>query len=137
MSQQHHLRSPSPDWGYLLDSLCRTPGIHGAIATSSDGMLQAHRGLDQDVAETLAASTSGLSSLANATARVLGQGVVTRNLIEYERGYLFVDTVTNLWVLAVVTGPDADLGQVGFEMNRLAEAVGGVLEPAARGPRAG
>ncbi|WP_433616963.1 roadblock/LC7 domain-containing protein [Dactylosporangium sp. CA-139114] len=134
MSQQHDSRFSSTDWGFLLDDVCRLRGVRGAIAASADGMLQAHHHLEQDVAETLAASTSGMSSLANATAKVLGRGLVTRTLIEYQGGYLFVDTVNDLWILAVVAGHDSDIGQVGYEMNRLAAAAGEALKPAARTP---
>nr|BFE56461.1 roadblock/LC7 domain-containing protein [Dactylosporangium thailandense] len=123
--------NPVDEWNFLLEQLCRTPGIDGAIAVSSDGILQARsEGLDRDDAERLAAVTSGMSSLAEGAARVMRSGAVTRNLIETEGGYLVVATVNAYWILAVVAAASSDLGQIGFEIDSLANAVKDTLGPA-------
>ncbi|MEV6927457.1 roadblock/LC7 domain-containing protein [Dactylosporangium sp. NPDC051485] len=118
-------------WGFLLAQLCRTPGVANAIAVSADGLLRARsEGLARADAETLAAVTSGISSLAVGAARVMASGTVTRNLVETTGGFLVIVTVNERWILAVVAAADCDLGQVGFEIDTLANAVNATLEPA-------
>ena len=83
-------------------------------------------------ADTLAAVTSGLTSLTIGAARHLGTGGVNQVIVEMDGGYLFVTTVSDGSALAVMCGPECDIGLIGYEMSLLVARIGPVLTPALR-----
>jgi predicted regulator of Ras-like GTPase activity (Roadblock/LC7/MglB family) len=80
----------------------------------------------------LAAITSGLTSLMQGAARLFEAGQPTRALVEMEGGLMFVMSISDGSILAVLAAPECDADQVSYEMTMLVEAVGDVLTPAAR-----
>ena len=54
-------------------------------------------------------------------------------IIEMDGGYLFVTTISEGSALAVMSGVDADIGLIGYEMSVLVSRIGQVLTPALRG----
>jgi predicted regulator of Ras-like GTPase activity (Roadblock/LC7/MglB family) len=104
------------DW--LLDDLVRRVGqITKAVILSSDGMaLGASGTLGRDDAEHLAALAAGLVSLARGTGRHFGGGQVRQTVIEMDSGFLLVTAAGSGTCLAVIAGPDADLGLTAYEM---------------------
>lgn len=57
---------------------------------------------------------------------------MNQTVVEMDRGLLFVMSITNGSVFAVLAAPDCDLGLVAYEMTLLVERVGRVLTPALR-----
>ncbi len=111
----------------------RIAGVRDVLVLSTDGLvLASSKGLDRDVAETLAAVTSGLASLTAGAARHLQAGQVNQVIVEMDDGYLFVTTISEGSALAVMAGPDCDIGLVGYEMSMLVARIGQVLTPALR-----
>jgi predicted regulator of Ras-like GTPase activity (Roadblock/LC7/MglB family) len=104
------------DW--LLDDLVRrVADITKAVILSQDGMtLGASQTLERDDAEHLAALAAGFQSLARGTSRHFGGGTVRQTVIEMESGFLLVTAAGSGTCLAVITGPDTDLGLVAYEM---------------------
>ncbi|MGV9318243.1 roadblock/LC7 domain-containing protein [Streptomyces sp. NPDC003660] len=121
--------------GWLLrEFTAQTPGATHAVLLSKDGLRVADSDVDKDWADELAAGISGLASLAtNITGPthekmpprqiVVERGdslVFVRNAgrssalphLPGSRGYVDI-------VLLVIADPNADAGQVGFEMSRL------------------
>ncbi len=124
----------SPDLDWLITSFAeRIPGVESVVVLSTDGLVLALSDrLDRDTADTLAAVTSGLASLTAGAARHMGAGNVNQVIVEMDGGYLFVTTVSEGSALAVMCGPECDIGLIGYEMSMLVSRVGQVLTPALR-----
>jgi predicted regulator of Ras-like GTPase activity (Roadblock/LC7/MglB family) len=124
----------SPDLDWLITSFAeRIPGVESVVVLSTDGLVLALSDrLDRDTADTLAAVTSGLASLTAGAARHMGAGNVNQVIVEMDGGYLFVTSVSEGSALAVMCGPECDIGLIGYEMSMLVSRVGQVLTPALR-----
>jgi predicted regulator of Ras-like GTPase activity (Roadblock/LC7/MglB family) len=109
-------RADPLDW--LLDDLVRRVGhVAKAVILSSDGMaVGASDTLERDDAEHLAALAAGLVSLARGAGYHAGGGQVRQTVVEMDSGFLLVTAAGSGCSLAVITGPDADLGLVAYEM---------------------
>jgi predicted regulator of Ras-like GTPase activity (Roadblock/LC7/MglB family) len=112
------------DW--LLDDLIqRMASVRHVLVLSSDGLVTAKsEGLQRQDAEHLAAVASGLHSLAKGSGAHFGAGQVRQTMIEFEEGLLFVTAAGDGSCLCVLTGGDADVGQVAYEMTLLVNRVG-------------
>jgi len=104
--------------------------VEQTIAVSSDGLLMAaSSSLDRGSDDRLAAVVSGLRSLSEGGARVMGKGSVNQVIVEMDHGYLFVTSISDGSVLGVLTSRDADLAAVGYETTLLVDRVGSILTP--------
>jgi len=115
------------------DFVTRVAGVAHAIVVSADGLLLA--GSDRlpiDRAEQLAAVASGLVSLNLGAARCFEAGDVKQTVVEMERGYLFLMSISDGSCLAVLAAPNCDIGLIGYAMTRLVERVGLQLTPEIR-----
>lgn len=124
----------SGGFGWLITDFVRqVPGVAHAVVVSADGLLIARsQGMPPDRAEQLSAVTSGLVSLGHGAARVFDAGEVTNTVVEMDRGYLFLRSMSNGSSLAVLATPKCDIGVVAYEMTLLAERVGRQLAPEPR-----
>ncbi|MDH4147094.1 MAG: roadblock/LC7 domain-containing protein [Acidimicrobiia bacterium] len=114
----------------LSNFVAETVGVEEAIAVSSDGLLMAmSSSMSRGNADKLAAAASGLRSLADGAARVMGKGGVNQVIVEMADGFLFTSTISGGSTLAVITARGSDLGLVGYEMTMLVERVGPQLTP--------
>ena len=111
----------------------RIPGVRSVVVLSTDGLVLAtSEGIGRDDADTMAAVTSGLTSLTQGAARTLGTGGVNQVIVEMDGGYLFVTTISDGSALAVTCGPDCDIGLIGYEMSLLVARLGPALTPRLR-----
>lgn len=124
----------SPDLDWLITSFAeRIPGVESVVVLSTDGLVLAlSNQLARDTADTMAAVTSGLTSLTAGAARHMGAGNVNQVIVEMDGGYLFVTTVSEGSALAVMCGAECDIGLIGYEMSMLVARIGQVLTPALR-----
>jgi uncharacterized protein len=107
-----------------------TIGVEQAIAVSSDGLLMAiSSNLDRASADKIAAIVTGMRSLSDGAARVLGKGGVNQVIVEMRQAYLFVASISGGSSLGVVSAKNADLGLVGYEITLLVQRVGSQLTP--------
>lgn len=122
------------DINVLLSSFVhRIPGAVSAVVVTSDGLVLAMSELiARDSADQVAAVTSALASLTSGAARCFDSGRVNQVIVEMERGYLFVTTVSDGSALAVMCNPTCDIGLIGYEMSLLVVRIGHVLTPALR-----
>jgi predicted regulator of Ras-like GTPase activity (Roadblock/LC7/MglB family) len=120
------------DW--LINSFVdRIPGVRSALVVTTDGLVLAHsHRLTRDTADQLAAVTSGLASLTAGAARCLDAGAVQQVIVELDQGYLFVTTIGDGSALALMCGPECDIGLIGYEMSLLVTRIGQALSPALR-----
>ena len=112
------------DW--LLASLTETvEHIHQAVIFSSDGLVMGlSPGLAQEDAEHLAALTAGVQSLARGAGQRFRGGNVRQTIIEMDAALLFITTAGQSTCLAVLAAPEADAGQVAYEMTMLVKRLG-------------
>ncbi|MGC7098045.1 roadblock/LC7 domain-containing protein [Amycolatopsis lurida] len=124
----------SGGFGWLVtDFVRRVPGAAHAVVVSADGLLLASSdGLPVERAEQLSAVSSGLVSLTQGAARCFEAGVVNQTVVEMERGYLFLMSISDGSSLAVLAAPTSDIGTVAYEMTLLVDRVGQQLTPELR-----
>ncbi|MGW5333212.1 roadblock/LC7 domain-containing protein [Streptomyces bauhiniae] len=122
--------------GWLLDDLTqRVDHVRHALVLSNDGLVTgASTGLRREDAEHLAAVSSGLHSLAKGSGRHFGAGRVRQTMIEYDDAVLFVTTAGPSSCLCLLSGAEADIGQIAYEMTLLVNRVGEHLGVNARQP---
>ena len=120
------------DW--LLDDFVRsTAGARHALVVSADGLrLATSQGIDEALGDQLAAVTSGLLSLAQGVATSFQAGLVRQTIVEMAGGYLFVTSISEGSMLAVLAERSSDMGMIGYEMTLLAARVGHMLTPGRR-----
>lgn len=107
-----------------------TPGVIDAIAVSADGLLVAMSvSLTRADADRLAAIASAVASLAAGTGRMYDLGSPRRVVVDLERGYLLVSAITAGLSLGLLARPDANLGNLAYEMATFANRAGSVLTP--------
>ena len=127
-------RSGELDW--LLDDLVlRVAEVRHAVVLSNDGLaVGASTDLRREDAEHLAAVSSGLHSLAKGSGRHFGAGQVRQTMVEFDDAVLFVTAAGTGSCLCVLSGAEADIGQIAYEMTLLVNRVGEHLTVDARQP---
>lgn len=125
------LSSEATSFGWLLDNFVRTvPGTRHTLVVSADGLLMAmSEDLDRTSGDQLAAIVSGVSSLTRGAARHIGGGSVRQSIVEMDHAFLFLMSISNGSVLAVVAEPRCDVGLVGYEMAMLVSRTEATLTP--------
>lgn len=124
-----------PDgFGWLItDFVRRVPGAAHAAVVSADGLpLAASSGLPQDRADQLAAVAAGLVSLTVGAARCFEAGAVNQTVVEMQRGYLFLMSISDGSSFVVLAAPGTDIGTVAYEMTLLVDRVGQQMTPELR-----
>jgi predicted regulator of Ras-like GTPase activity (Roadblock/LC7/MglB family) len=123
----------APDLQSMITAFTeQVPAVAHAAVVSSDGLpLACSPGFPPDLADQLAAITSGLCSLVQGAARIFEGGTVV-----HDHGLLIVRAVNPSTVLTVLAAADCDIGQVAYEMALFAEQASHTEGPAGRdGPR--
>ena len=110
-----------------------TPGVAHAMVVSADGLpVAVSERLDRPRADQLAASSSGLASLTLGASRCFEGGLVTQTVVEMDRGFLFVMSISDGSCLAVLATSGCNVGVVAYEMTVLVARAGDVLTPSLR-----
>jgi predicted regulator of Ras-like GTPase activity (Roadblock/LC7/MglB family) len=110
-----------------------TPGVAHAMVVSSDGLpVAVSQRLDRPRADQLAAIASGLVSLTQGASRCFEGGQVTQTVVEMDRGFLFVMSISDGSCLAVLAASSCNVGVVAYEMTVLVTRAGDVLTPSLR-----
>lgn len=117
------------DW-LMSNFVNKTAGVVDAVGVSSDGLLIAmSQGFERSAAEQLAAIVSGLVSLGHGASRCFGMNKLEQVVVEMDRGFLFVASISDGSTLGVLAKRDSDIGLVGYEMTLLVERAGSLLTP--------
>ena len=126
--------NPKPDLNWLLDDVVnRVVGAQNAIVLSADGLLIGKSaGMGKDDSDQLSAIASSLQSLAKGVSKQFNRGPVLQNMIEMERGYLFVSAAGQGACLAVLAADNVDVEMIAYEMSRLVKRVGDYMASAPR-----
>ena len=125
------ISSEAANFGWLLDNFVKTvPGTQHTLVVSTDGLLMAmSANLDRTSGDQLAAIVAGLSSLTRGAARQLQAGDVRQAIVEMDELFLFLMSVSNGSVLAVVADTTCDVGLIGYEMAMLVSRTESTLTP--------
>ena len=125
------LSTEAANFGWLLDNFVRTvPGTRHTLVVSADGLLMAmSEQLDRTSGDQLAAIVAGMSSLTRGASRQLRAGEVRQAIIEMDNMFLFLMSVSNGSVLAVVAESNCDVGLIGYEMAMLVSRTEQTLTP--------
>jgi predicted regulator of Ras-like GTPase activity (Roadblock/LC7/MglB family) len=128
------LSQAAKDLNWLISNFVdEVPKVAHAVVLSADGLLLAcSEGFDRDRADQLSAVACGLASLTQGAARIFEGGQVTQTIVEMKRGFLFVMSISDGSVFAVLASPECDMGLVGYQMTLAVERTGDVLTPALR-----
>jgi uncharacterized protein len=135
MSNPTELPPSEPqDFGWLVDNFAlSTPGVTHALIVSSDGLpLITSTGLAPDLADPLAAMTSGIISIGNNIASQIGEPGCEQVMLKFPSGHFLFMGIGNLAGFAVLVDDGANLGVVGHQMARLVDSVGHLLTPQLR-----
>lgn len=117
------------DW-LLVNFVKSVAEVRHTLVVSADGLLMAmSEGLDRTAGDQLAAIVSGLSALTGGAARQVRGGRVLQGVIEMEDAFLFITTISDGSVLAVVSESSADVGLIGYEMTVLVNRAEAVMTP--------
>jgi uncharacterized protein len=129
---RQEMSSEAQQFNWLLNQFATdTPGVVHAIAVSSDGLVVAvSRGLDRSSADRMAAIVSAFISLAKGTSSVYDLGNTNKVVVDLDRGYVLVSSISAGSALGVLTQRSAKLGTVGYEMAMFANRTAAVLTPA-------
>jgi predicted regulator of Ras-like GTPase activity (Roadblock/LC7/MglB family) len=122
------------DFGWLIDNFAlSTPGVTHALIVSSDGLpLITSTGLAPDLADPLAAMTSGIISIGNNIASQVGEAGCEQVMLKFPTGHFLFMGIGSLAGFAVLVEEGANLGVVGHQMARLVDSVGHLLTPQLR-----
>jgi predicted regulator of Ras-like GTPase activity (Roadblock/LC7/MglB family) len=112
------------DW--LLTNLTETvEHIRQAVIFSADGLVTGTSpGMVREDAEHLSALAAGVQSLARGAGQRFQGGNVRQTIIEMDTALLFITTAGTSTCLAVLAGPEADAGQVAYELTVLVKRLG-------------
>jgi predicted regulator of Ras-like GTPase activity (Roadblock/LC7/MglB family) len=122
------------DFGWLVDNFAAsTPGVSHALIVSSDGLpLIAAGGMSPDLADPLAAMTSGIISLGNNIASTVGEAGCEQVMLKFPSGHFLFMSIGTMAGFAVLVRDGANLGVVSHKMAQLVDTVGHVLTPQLR-----
>ena len=128
---RHDMSMEAQQFNWLLSQFAsNTPGVVHAIAVSSDGLLVAmSHGMERAGADRLAAITSAFISLANGTSTVYDLGTPNKVVVDLDKGYVLVSSISAGSTLGVLASRSAKLGTLGYEMAMFANRTAAVLTP--------
>ena len=128
------LSSDARNLNWLVANFAKaTPGVAHALVVSADGLpVAVSERLDRPRADQLAAIASGLASLTQGASRCFDGGLVTQTVVEMERGFMFVMSISDGSCLVVLAATSCNVGVVAYEMTVLVARAGDVLTPSLR-----
>jgi uncharacterized protein len=126
------ISSDAQNFNWLVNRFAEnTAGTIAAIAVSADGLLIAMSArMERASADRLAAIASATLGLANGVSESYPLGAPDKVIIELEKGYLLVCTISIGCSLGVLATKQASLGTIAYEMAVFANRASGVLTPA-------
>lgn len=115
----------------LANFVQQVPNVRQAVVVSSDGLvLSMSQNLTREEADRFAAVAAGLMGLAHGSTGPVNGGAVHSVVIEMERAFVFVTSISDGSRFAVVANAPCDVGLLAYEMAVFCERAGSVLSPA-------
>ncbi|MFF2039875.1 roadblock/LC7 domain-containing protein [Kitasatospora sp. NPDC058170] len=134
------MSTPSPsatdEISWVLTPLLELPGVLHAVIATGDGLVEgASDGLSRASAERVAAMTATVHASARAFTTAFTdteQPKLAQTVVESELGFAIVVPAGENTSLAVFTTPDAQLGNVAYQMQVQVAALGRAMASPAR-----
>lgn len=125
------ISSEAANFNWLLDNFVTSvPDVRHTLVVSADGLLMAMSDdLDRTSGDQLGAIVAGMSSLTRGAARQLTAGEVRQAVVEMDSLFLFLMSISDGSVLAVVASASCDVGLIGYEMFMLVSRTEPTLTP--------
>lgn len=105
-----------------------SPDVEAAAVVSFDGLTMSSALPEEMEEDQVGAMSAALLALGEQAARGLGRGQLQQLFVEADEGYVFLMSAQDQAVLVAVTGRQAKLGLILFEMRRVAWDIGGLLD---------
>lgn len=125
------MSTEAANFNWLLDNFVKSvPDVRHTLVVSADGLLMAMSDdLDRTSGDQLSAIVAGMSSLTRGAARQLQGGEVRQAIVEMDALIMFLMSVSDGSVLAVVADATCDVGLIGYEMALLVSRTETTLTP--------
>lgn len=111
----------------VVRSLSTRDGVEAVVVLSADGLPIEHAARGTFDAESLAALTASLLQHATRLGVGAGRGALRNAVMEYERGLLIVAQVGAGDCLAILAAPDADVGELLYDLRQHRPALAALL----------
>ncbi len=102
----------------LVAAIRQRQGVDAAIVLGRDGLLIDSQAITGLSSEAVAAHVPSIVSAADDFGSAAGRGDVTTAILEYPRGLAIVSVISQDAVLLVLVQPDANIGQLLYELRR-------------------
>lgn len=111
-----------------LESLTKVDGIASALVVSRDGFViegsNADHGLEMDAVGAIISAGIGFSQTMGDELKV---GEVSQVMLEFKTGTIVVNFLDDSAILATVAAPNANLGNLRYQVKKHAPAIAGAL----------
>lgn len=102
----------------LVQQLVQRPGVEAAVLLSGDGLPIEHSTPSPFDPDALAALAATLMRNTARLGEAAGRGLAATVVVEYDRGLaVLVRLAENDWLM-VLTGPNADVGELLYDLRR-------------------
>ncbi|WP_330455710.1 roadblock/LC7 domain-containing protein [Streptomyces sp. NBC_00820] len=131
--------SVRPDLSWIVDNLVQFPHARHAVVLSSDGLpMVASQDVEQDLADQISATASGLQSLSRNAARFVGDETTPwqQTMVSYRGGFLFIIAAGNGCFLVASADSDVDIAAFSYQMTDVVKRLGTELSVGPRQLRA-
>jgi predicted regulator of Ras-like GTPase activity (Roadblock/LC7/MglB family) len=116
-----------PGLNEVVRSLSTRDGVEAALVLSADGLPIEHASRGTFDAESLAALTATLVQYATRLGLGAGRGALRNAVMEYEQGVLIVAQIGAGDCLAILAAPDADVGNLLYDLRQHRPALAALL----------
>ena len=113
--------------GEVVRALGARNGVEAVLVLSADGLPIEHSSRVPFEPEAVAALTATLVQYATRLGLGAGRGAPRTSVIEYERGLLIIAQLGSGDSLAVVAAPDADVGELLYDLRQHRPALAELL----------
>lgn len=113
--------------GEVVRGLALRPGVEAALLLSGDGLPIEHAARSGFEGETVAALAATLAQHAARLGQGAAQGELRSAVLEYADGTMILTPVGRGDWLAILAEPDADLGQLLYDLRMHRPALGALL----------
>lgn len=111
----------------VVRGLAAHHGVEGVLVLSADGLPIEHASRGTFDPESLAALTATLVQYTTRLGLSAGRGALRTAVIEYERALLIVAQIGAGDCLAIMAAPDADVGQLLYDLREHRPALAALL----------
>lgn len=102
----------------VLSTLVDVAGANGAMVVGRDGLMLSHTGVMGEDMDSIAALASNSLRAPEDLSEQLSSGALTQALLQYERGILAIEPLSEEYVLVMAMGENANIGMVRYALKK-------------------